>query len=57
MKTNYEFLIKTIRRIAVLADSRRTTTRDAQMAPLRLFQALSVTLMRGNAHMIVSRSI
>ena len=47
--------LRTVRRIAILADARRPTPRDSRVAPLYLLQALSVQLMRGNGHMMVSR--
>ena len=49
--------IKTLKSVAILADARRSGSRDARVAPVRLLQSLSVCLMRGNATMIVSRAI
>ena len=49
--------IKTLKSNAILADARRSGSRDARVAPVRLLQSLSVCLMRGNATMIVSRAI
>ena len=47
--------LKTLSRIAILADSRRGTSRDVMVATPRLMQQLSVCLMRGNANMIAAR--
>ena len=49
--------IKTLKSVAILADARRSGSRDARVAPVRLLQSLSVCLMRGNATIIVSRAI
>ena len=49
--------IKTLKSVAILADARRSGSRDARVAPVRLLQSLSVCLMRGNATMIVIRAI
>ena len=49
--------IKTLKSVAILADARRSGSRDARVAPVRLLQSLSVCLMRGNATMIFSRAI
>ena len=49
--------VKTLARMAILADSRRGMARDASAAFPRLIQQLSVILMRGNANMIIARCV
>ena len=48
--------ISTLRRIAILTDARRGTSRDVVVATPRLMQQLSICLMRGNANMIAARA-
>ena len=48
--------VKTLRRIAILADARLGTRRDALAATPRLMQMLSICVMRGNANMLVTRA-